>query len=490
MTNVLITIIDGLRADHMGAFGYQRPVTPRLDRLAADARGQLFSTVFSPSTQAAPAVASLLTGCYPPTHGVRGEDGQINPGVPHLPTLLQAAGYHTMGISAAALAGQMGFGVGCDRFVEAASTVTPGRDAPATAQRAEQVEGTVGAWLEEMAQAPGRRWLLWLWAPAIHAPFRPPPEYDRWRDHSYRGRVDGSYESLRRNPSRADVQQLIDLYDGAVTHADALLGRLLDRLVALNLYDDTLIVVTSGHGESLGEEGAFGHGYLAYEEVVRVPLVVKLPAGTAPAGGTSTTMVELVDVAPTLLDWLGLRPLAAGMQGYSLAPGLRGSLPGREVAYAETVTAATGQRLLAVRNERWKLLRSDPPAQASSVEGATAEQGGWRRRLSSTWRQIAGGQPVGQMLRDPATALRRRLLPREMLFDLQADPAARANVLDLHEAASHQMRAMLEAWLAECRVYAGLNEQRMASSGQAGAAPAYPPGLGMPVAGDDAQRAV
>jgi hypothetical protein len=108
--------------------------------------------------------------------------------------------------------------------------------------------------------------------------------------------------------------------------------------------------------------------------------------------------------------------------------------------------------------------------------------------MASTWRQVAGRDSVRQALQDPAAALRRRRIPREMLFDLQADPMERRNLLDQNQDATHEMRAMLEAWLAECRVYADLNSQRMVTPGQAGTRLGQPQDIGLPVAGEDGQR--
>lgn len=502
MTNVLIYVLDGLRADHVGAYGYHRPATPNLDRLAADPLGLRLTHAFSPSTWPAPAVASVLTGCYPPTHGLRGQDGELAPGVPQLPVLLQAAGYHTMGINAGAEPSPPGFSLGFDRFADLSSAGRLSQDASPPHVPAGQVESVVWAWLDDLARtrsgadtgaagrslahAPHRPWLLGLWAHGVHEPFRPAPEFDLWGDRNSRRRLDGSFAGLGRSANRTAIQGLMDLYDGAVASADARLGLLLDRLMALGLYDDTLIIVTGSHGEAFGEHGDFGHGHLSYEEVMRVPMVVRFPTTAPVCSGVSDSMMELADVAPTVLDSLGLRPMALGMQGYSLIPVLRGRQPGRTVAYAETLIPEPGYRLLAVRDGRWKYLRSDPVAPSGHGGQDVSEAEGWRQRLASTWRRAAVRDSVKQVLRDPAAALRRRMVPREMLFDLQADPTERRNLLDQNQDVTHEMRAMLEAWLAECRVYADLNS--LVAPDQAGTRLGQPHDIGLPVAGEDGQR--
>ncbi|MFN2169589.1 MAG: sulfatase [Anaerolineae bacterium] len=504
MTNVLIYVLDGLRADHVSANGYHRPATPNLDRLAADSLSLRLPHAFSPATLPAPAVASVLTGCYPSTHGLRGQDGELAPGVPQLPVLLQAAGYHTMGINAGAEPSPPGFSLGFDHFADLSSGGRSSQAASLADVRAERVDPVVWAWLDDLARtrsradtgapcsgqahAAGRPWFLGLWAHGVREPFRPAPEFDLWGDRGSRRRLDGSFASLGRSANGAAIQGLMDLYDGAIAAADARLGLLLDRLVALGLYDDTLIIVTGTHGEAFGEHGDFGHGHLSYEEVMRVPMVVKFPIAAPICSGVNDSMMDLADVAPTVLDSLGLRPLALGMQGYSLIPVLRGRQPGRSVAYAETVIPEMGYRLLAVRADRWKYLRSDLPVPSGHGDQDVAQPVGWRQRLASTWRQVAGKDSVKQALRDPAAALRRRRIPREMLFDLQADPMERRNLLDQDQDVTHEMRAMLEAWLAECRVYADLNSQRMETSGQAGSKLGQPQDIGLPVAGEDGQR--
>ena len=344
---------------------------------------------------------------------------------------------------------------------------------------AEDVNEVALAWLREEEKTP---WFMFLWVLDPHDPYFPPDGYDRWRDPGYDGKIDGSSESIRRVRGEADVQRLIDLYDGEIAYTDAQFGLLVDELKAMGLYDDTLIVVVGDHGEAFGDHGDFVHGHLAYDEIMHVPMIMKFPSeppsrpfavhGAHQANGREVGMLaQLTDVAPTVLDALGLSSFIQGMQGLSLLPALFDNLSPRSAAYAETQSSDVNNRLLAVRDQRWKYLRVDPPIQLNSAGSARAETLGWRGRLSGYRQQLANPEMVKKVLRNPMFYVRRQRVDREMLFDLHADPCERTNVLTSQPAVAEQMRATLDAWLAECEDYAGATAEQT-------------PGIGL----DDATR--
>jgi arylsulfatase A-like enzyme len=301
---------------------------------------------------------------------------------------------------------------------------------------------------------------MFLWTLDPHDPYYPPSGYDRWRDPAYGGRIDGSAESVRRVRSHADAQRLIDLYDGEIAYMDEQLGNLLGRLRALGQFDNTLIVVAGDHGEAFGEHGDFVHGHLAYEEVMHVPLLIKFPAGVKVMAGANTALAQLTDIAPTVLDVLGLKPLAAGMQGHSLLPAARqAAAPPRTVAYAETQASYANHRLLAVRDGRWKLLCVEPSVdRTGSSDAHPLETAGLRRRLAGYAQQLANPDMLKKVLRNPMFYVRRQMAQRAMLFDLSRDPHERSNVAAQHPVVVQEMQAMLEAWLVECRAYSGLTD--------------------------------
>lgn len=473
MFNVLLYIVDSLRADHLGCYGYGRPTTPHLDALAAEPYTVRFARAYSTSTWTKPAAASILSGCYPPAHAVRTRVDLFTRSVPRLPSLLQSAGYRTLAVSAIGnVSSSLGFGIGFDRFVDlykdaslagrrAVSTTAAWKlyfeaDSTVVLPLAEDVNAVAMPWLEEQRRS-DRPWFLFLWTLDPHDPYRPPPGYDRWLDPAYRGRVDGSTDSIRRARTPADVQRLVDLYDGEVAYADAQIGHLLEHLRRLGLYEQTLVVVAGDHGEAFGEHGDFVHGHLAREEVWRVPLLIKFPAALRPARNVCDSLAQLTDIAPTVLDVVGLGRLAEGMQGYSLLPQLRWrTAPPRPAIYAETQASTDNHRLLAVSDGRWKYLRVDPPGDYTAAAPPPPQP--WRRRLLGYLRQLRNPAMLRRVLQNPMFYVRRQTVGRELLFDLAEDPAERHNLAEQRPDVVQEMSAMLEAWLVECRVYGSLSD--------------------------------
>ncbi len=536
MPNVLIYIIDALRADHLSCYGYGRGTSPAIDALAASPGAVRFTHAYTPATWTKPVAASILSGCYPPAHGVRSRSDLFIRAVPRLPEILQTVGYRTAAVSTIGnVSSVLGFGIGFDHFVDLYKDPTLVKerevsntgawklyfeqDTTVVLPLAEDVNRQAIQRLEAWARSeignhpggtgssvgghggcaqtgpsardqspnhpipPGRfpvtqspnhlashPWFLFLWALDPHDPYYPPPGFDRWRDPGYTGRIDGSAESVRRVRTPADVQRLVDLYDGEIAYVDQQFGQLLNFLRAAGQYDDTLIVVAGDHGEAFGEHGDFVHGHLAYDEIMHVPLIVKFPAGMAVPGGEVDTLVQLTDVAPTVLDALGLGHLAGDMQGVSLLPAVRSPITQslrdasqspnhpitssrRSAVFSETQASTANNRLLAVRTERWKYLRVDPPGDYAAIGIAPGPASG-RQRLAGYWQQLANPEMVKRLLRNPMFYLRRQMAERQMLFDLHADPLERHNVAGQHLAVVAELDAALEAWLAECRTYA------------------------------------
>ena len=182
---------------------------------------------------------------------------------------------------------------------------------------------------QAIEQAP---WFLFLWVLDPHDPYFPPDGYDRWRDPGYDGKIDGSSESIRRVRGEADVQRLIDLYDGEIAYTDAQFGLLVDELKAMGLYDDTLIVVVGDHGEAFGDHGDFVHGHLAYDEIMHVPMIMKFPSeppsrpfsiyGAHQANGREAgALAQLTDVRSDCAGCLGAEFVCPGHAGPQPAAG-------------------------------------------------------------------------------------------------------------------------------------------------------------------------
>ena len=327
---IVLVSIDTLRADHLPAYGYAQGRTPRLDALAREA--VLFEDVVSPCPLTLPAHASLMTGLWPPRHGVRDNQGfTLGSDVLTLATRLRRAGRPTgAAVSAFVLRGATGIARGFDRYDDALTV-----DAAIGALGAQQRDGAVAvesllAWIAERSQTPFFAFLH-LYEP--HTPYDPP----------------------------APHRQLAHPYDGEIAYADELVGRFLDGLRQKRIYDGAVIAVTSDHGEGLGDHGEQEHGFLLYREAVRVPLLIRLPRGAR--GGTRVAgLARLVDVPATLLDLAGLE--WKGTDGDSLRDALDSGGAISRSGYAETFYPRFHfgwSELVAVSDERFRFILAPRP---------------------------------------------------------------------------------------------------------------------------------
>ena len=286
--NVVLVTIDTLRADRLGCYGYGEVATPHLDRLARE--GVRFAHAVSTVPFTLPAHGSIMTGSYPPRHGIRENVGYaLDAGLPTLAERLRAAGRDTAGfVSAFVLDGRWGIGRGFDRYHDdfdlrgmGANLASAQRDGAETLAAARQ-------WLE--GRTTTTPFFLWLHLYDPHDPYTPPEPF------------------RSRYPQRP--------YDGEVAYADSLVGELTRTLEERGLLERTLLVVTADHGEGLGQHGEGFHGYYVYDATVRVPLIVRVPFGDF-GGRVIEAAVSHVDLMPTILAAVG-HEVPAGVQGESL----------------------------------------------------------------------------------------------------------------------------------------------------------------------------
>jgi arylsulfatase A-like enzyme len=328
--NLLLIVVDTLRADHLGCYGHARDTSPAIDALAAE--GVRFERAYSPSSWTKPAVASLLTGLYPNAHGVTDVRHPLPDGVRTLAELLAARGWDTAAVvSNVQLTHRDGNGMGRG-FRTYAELHAVGYDYVSTPGVTQQAV----AMLRRMAAAEAPFFLL------AHY-FDPHANYRRHGigyAPARAGRLDGTQpietlqNELLASLAPAEVDFLRDLYDEEIRFTDAGIGRLLGALRELGRWDDTLVVVTGDHGEEFLERGWLGHVRSLYDELVRVPLIVRDP-GAAGAPRVVSTPVSLVSLTPTLLERLGIdAPL--DFDAPSLAPVLRdGTEPSAGPHFAE-----------------------------------------------------------------------------------------------------------------------------------------------------------
>jgi arylsulfatase A-like enzyme/Flp pilus assembly protein TadD len=334
--HLVVVTIDTLRADRLGCYGSRDVATPHLDRLANQGAMALHSTVHVPLTR--PSHVSIFTGLYPAEHGIRDNvSPSLSPEVPTLATVLKGAGFHSAAfVSSIVISAQSGLGRGFDTYSDHFDL--GGDDARflnTLQKRGDLTMGEAVKWLESPAE--GRRF-AWIHLYDPHDPYEPPEPYAS----QYAGRP----------------------YDGEVAWSDELVGRLDSALERLGLRGETLLVVTSDHGEGLGEHGESVHGFFVYESTLHVPLLVRGPG--IPPGGRLAVTARSIDLFPTVLELMAV-PVPAGLRlsGRSLASALRGgpALP-EEPAYAESLLPLLHygwSDLRAVRDGRWKYIQAPRP---------------------------------------------------------------------------------------------------------------------------------
>jgi arylsulfatase len=307
MPNILLIVVDTLRADHLGAYGYQRPTSPHFDALAR--RGVLFTRAHSVTSWTNPSMAALFTG-EPPRVWQSGATSFIAPTQPTLAENLQRLGYRTAAIVAnPVLPPGLGFGRGFDEYVGVAGWIDGFRVPPK--QPAEQVNGAALRWIAAAPSNQTQPWFLYVHFMEPHWPYQPPDDTARrfWRraDVDLSAALGPLNQRLRQRvvASQDDVLQAVDLYDAAVAHVDEQIGVLLDRLEAQRQLEGTIICIVADHGEELGDHGGYLHAHTLYEEVLHVPLLIVPPDGT-PAQRNDTAL-QTTGVARTLLDLAGAR---------------------------------------------------------------------------------------------------------------------------------------------------------------------------------------
>jgi len=382
---VLVTI-DTLRADHVGCYGATTEATPTLDALAR--RGVRFETAISPAPLTLPSHATLFTALDPPAHGVRSNGAfRLDEGPATLAERFRSAGFATAAfVSAFVLDRRFGLTRGFERYDDELGVQD--EDVGVESRRAgETVDAALG-WLED---APAR-FFLWLHLYDPHAPYEPPEPHQ--------------------------TRQLGRPYDGEIAYADAELGRLLAALDARFPDGRTLVLVTSDHGESLGEHGEPTHAFTVYDATQRVPLILAGPS--VPAGVVEPRLVRLADVAPTLLALAGLPPLD-GVSGASLlpAPGAPRE-PGAGVAWVETLAPQLDlgwSPLLGVRTPEHKYVRAPRPElyELASDPGETRNLAAERPDLVAELDALVAARAAGQRAQpnlgvDAETAERLRAL--------------------------------------------------------------------------------
>lgn len=444
--NLLLITVDTLRADHLAAWGYARATSPRLDQLAAE--GVRFSAAQVQWPKTGPSFASMFTSTYPKDNDIVRQIGVPVPcAYTMLAEALQRAGYSTHAVVANGAVGrEFYFDQGFDTFLETWKLPPPNAGLPDV-----EGQGPLDEVAEAMSRAarnladpnggenvtrlalaaanrlvPAEPWFLWVHYLDPHFPYSPPADSrDRFQrdehfDEAAKVPISDHYQQ---ELSSIGYGQVLDgedrlgfyvaRYDAEIAYVDRQIGRLLDALSERRLMANTLTAFTSDHGESLGEHSYyFNHGRFAFQTCLRVPLILHWPGQLAP--GVDDFAVELIHLAPTLLDAAGLDlPEGRWAQGRSLWP----RLSGRERATATTLAFSEGGT---AQRRAWIKVARDARF-ALHYTPRKAEQG-WISEVGNEF----------------------------SLFDLDADPGETRNVaLDFPADTERLKRAVSQWWNAD-----------------------------------------
>ncbi|MFN2427470.1 MAG: sulfatase [Candidatus Binatia bacterium] len=332
LRNVVLISLDSLRADHVGAYGYERDTSPNFDRFARE--GVMFRNAISTSSWTLPTHLTMFTGRSQISHGVVVDTRVLSTAIPTLGEIFHEAGYETAGfVSGPYVGGHYGYARGMDTYIDLSAQWGKGAEARAAILSPEINEKAL-AWLDEERTAP---FFLFLHYFDIHYDFVPPAPYDTMFDPDYTGTMDGRQfierDDVHPKMDPRDLEHILALYDGEIRFTDEHVGRVLDRLRSKGLLDNTVVMIVSDHGDEFFEHGNKGHHRTVYDEVLRIPFALRLPGGEH-AGKTYDAQVTLLDVFPTLLDAAGFTPPATA-EGVNLAAWLRGSAPQRDAIYSD-----------------------------------------------------------------------------------------------------------------------------------------------------------
>ncbi|MBZ0115239.1 MAG: sulfatase-like hydrolase/transferase [Thermoanaerobaculia bacterium] len=379
--NLILIVLDTLRADHLGAYGYERPTSPFLDRWSTE--GTRFATAISQSSWTRPSHLSLFSGLYPTS--------RVGLSSPPLAEVLWRQGYRTSALTGGA---QLSYRFGFSRGFET--------------HRIERWVRQVDSAVAELERNRTRQNFLFLHTYEIHDPY----QHTELADGLDRGRLDESFEratlaTYGKGLTATEREYATALYDSGIRYVDGQLESLFAQLEARGLLDNTLVVITSDHGEELWDHGGWGHGHAMFDHQTHVPLILHLPPSLraerhleASKGGVIDQQVRLVDLYPTLLDLLGI-PMQHQIHGRSVVP----MLAGRRMSPADAFSESTYWGPLEVKSlraERYKLMTATP-------KNTPSDRPGWT-----------------------------------VLFDLQADPAELRDIAADEEQRRQKMQTILD----------------------------------------------
>jgi arylsulfatase A-like enzyme len=414
--NIVLLTIDSLRADHLGCYGYAKNTSPHIDAMAAES--VVFDRAFAPGIPTMPSFTTLLSGTHPYRHGItaHASEQRVREDLVMMPQLAKQAGYVTIAIdNLATQANGRGswFSRGFDYY--SSYLYKPFSD------QGEQLANRALKFIDDFQERPFLLWLH-LWDP--HSPYNPPEPYKtahytpggeagRQQLEAVKQLAPEYYEEFlgdMKHQIHDDYNYVVAQYDGEISYMDAQIGRIVERLKALNLWENSLVILMSDHGEAFGEGGIHFDHHGLYDAVTRVSQIWHVPGVEA---GRRQAMISTEDILATLAEAGGWQLPPYEITGRSFWPVVQG----RSTSHRDWVVhiESTRQASLALRTERWKLIQPIP----HDARGAVLPD-------------IYGNQRGAKVL----------------LYDLQNDPAESHDVGDEHPEVRAQLQQQLNDWRA------------------------------------------
>lgn len=347
--NVLVICVDSLRADHLGCYGYKRDTSPCIDTVAND--GVLFTNAISQAPWTKPSVASLFTSMYMSVHnvlyGFRDTKNyaiscRMSNDIVTLAEILKIHGYATAAFGQKLhLRKEFGFKQGFDLLKMGLG-------------RSSRINNNVISWLQKRRPD---KFFLYIHYDDAHFPYTPQDNFKMYDVYKSNANVTGAnFKSIRSGEiklSGEDINHIVASYDGEIKCVDEKIGLLLKQLDGIGYGNNTLVVILADHGDEFMEHGGVAHGHTLFDELIRVPLIMKGPS--IPKKLQISGLAQSIDVTPTILDILDLQP-DKEMEGRSLMPLILRGEDVHDAVYSERKNY-NGEFLRAIRTKKWKLIR-------------------------------------------------------------------------------------------------------------------------------------
>jgi len=439
--NIVLISIDSLRADHLGCYGYSKTTSPNIDTLANE--GIVFTNAISTTTWTLPSHISMLTSLYPEVHQVIHDGKKLSDTAVVCSEIMKEAGYLTAGfVSGPYLSSEFGYNQGFDLYDDYTINYSSNEESH-KGITSTKIHQQVTKWLEKNYRNP---FFLFIHYWDVHYDYAPPPPFDTMFDPNYKGTITGKdfARNERINPEmpKRDLEHIISVYDGEIAFTDSYIGKLMQYLKHLGIYENTMVILTSDHGDEFFEHGSKGHRRNLFDETLKVPLIIKFPSANSISDlfrhlrKRINQQVSIVDIVPTFLDYLGITP-GITLDGQSLLPLMASDIKVDTNSLKPYRFADLHGFMKCVRTNQFKYIHIAHRKPAREKETRTFSL----HRLFDKIRDIHDDIKVEEK-------------ERTLLFDLQNDPKELHNLERSNPELKIEMHHFLMNWLNEAKILA------------------------------------